>query len=200
MDHSPIFQIKITLLGTKPPVWRRIQVNATLGLGTFHHVLGKVMGWEDGHLHEFSARGFTWGPRNFLEDPWDHGDGPMDERKALVADLFTKAKSKARYVYDFGDEWTHDLVLEKILPEAALERVAVCLDGARACPPEDCGGVGGYDYLLEVLADPDHPDHEEKLDWLGGHFDPEAFSVDAVNKAFAPRPAKKRAAKKKAAG
>lgn len=193
---SPIFQIKVTLLGTKPPIWRRILVRATMDLGTFHHVLGAVMGWQGGHLHEFSARGLTWGPRDFVEDSWDDGEGPLDEETALVADLFTRAKSKACYLYDFGDSWDHDLLLEKMLDPAPMESVAVCTGGARACPPEDCGGVWGYGHLLQALADPNHPDHEEKLEWLGGPIDPEAFSLDQVNATFAPRPARKQSAKK----
>ncbi len=195
---SPAYQIKVTLRGTKPPIWRRILVRPELRLGTFHHVLGTAMGWLGGHLHEFVARGITWGPRNRFDDPWDDGAGPEDESKATVGDLFTGVKSKARYVYDFGDDWTHNLVLEKILPVAPMESIASCIGGARACPPEDCGGVWGYYDLLDALADPDHPDHKSALRWPG-RFDPEAFSADAVNAMFTPLPKRKPNAKKKTA-
>jgi hypothetical protein len=176
-----VYQLKITLRGVaKPPVWRRIAVPATLSLDLLHEVIQQAMGWEDGHLHMFST------PRRDYGSP-DPELGHADERGVTVAEVLARPGATMLYVYDFGDDWEHDIVLEKVFPPDPVASVS-CLAGKGACPPEDCGGVWGYASLKEALADPKHEEHEEYEDllaWLGldsaTDFDPARFSLDEVN-------------------
>ncbi|MEV5704675.1 plasmid pRiA4b ORF-3 family protein [Actinoallomurus sp. NPDC052274] len=176
------YQIKVQLLGvTKPPVWRRLQVPADLSLGELHDVIQAAMGWEDYHLHAFSAGGRRYGLP-------DRELGHRDERRVSLSQLLTEVGDKIRYTYDFGDGWEHDIVLEKVLSADAGVTGPVCTAGKGACPPEDCGGVWGYEALKATLADPDDEEHEERLDWLGlasgDEFAPKEFSVEEVNRSL----------------
>ena len=175
-----IYQLKVTLLGTRPPIWRRLLVPSDLNLAQLHDVLQVAMGWQDGHLHEFSAGGRRFGP----PDPQDQfmADDVGDERKVRVFDLFGRTGAKALYTYDFGDTWEHSIVLEKRLPAAPNMIYPICTDGQLACPPEDCGGIPGFYDLLGALRDPTHEEHQELRDWVGGDYDPEVFSIEAVNR------------------
>jgi len=173
-----IYQLKITLRDvTHPPVWRRIAVPAGLTLDLLHDVIQEAMGWEDDHMHVFST------PRREYGIP-DSDLGHTDERKVTLAEVLTRPGAKMRYTYDFGDDWEHDIVLEKLLPPDPAAELS-CLAGKGACPPEDCGGAWGYASLKETLADPDHEEHEDLLDWLGldraADFDPAQFRLDDVN-------------------
>jgi Plasmid pRiA4b ORF-3-like protein len=172
------YQLKVTLRGVaKPPVWRRIAVPAALTLDLLHEVIQQAMGWEDGHLHVFST------PRRDFGIP-DPELGHADERTVMVAEVLARPGATMLYTYDFGDDWEHDIVLEKILPADAGVGLS-CLAGKGACPPEDCGGAWGYAGLKEALADPHHEEHEDLLDWLGldsaADFDPAQFRLDEVN-------------------
>ena len=144
-----IYQLKVTLLDTNPPIWRRLLVPSDLNLAQLHDVLQVAMGWQDGHLHEFSAGGRRFGPR----DPEDQftADDVGDERKVRVSGLFGRTGAKALYTYDFGDTWEHNIVLEKRLPAAPNMIYPRCTDGQLACPPEDCGGIPGFYDLLDAL-------------------------------------------------
>jgi hypothetical protein len=178
LPGGDVYQLKITLRGvSKPPVWRRAAVPAGLTLNLLHDVIQQVMGWEGEHLHVFST------PRRNYGTP-DSDLGFADERKVALAEVLTRPGATMRYTYDFGDDWEHDIVLEKILPPDPVAGLS-CLAGKGACPPEDCGGSWGYDSLKEVLADLDHEEHEELLDWLGlgsaADFDPAQFRLDEVN-------------------
>ncbi len=173
-----IYQIKVTLADSQPPIWRRIQVKSDITLAKLHRVLQMVMGWTDMHLHQFAILEKRYG----VPDEEDVGlTETKDERKYKLHDLVRGEDSRFSYDYDFGDNWEHELLIEKVLPEEKGVRYPLCLDGARACPPEDVGGVWDYQSVLEALADPQHEDHDELLDWSGGHFNPEAFDVDDVN-------------------
>lgn len=180
-----IYQLKVTLLGTKPPIWRRLLVPAGLTLDVLHDVLQMAMGWTDSHLHEFSV-----GKKRFgAPDPEDElMDLPAvsDESTAHLFMVLGKAGAKARYTYDFGDCWEHAIVVEKVSPPGPGVAYPICVGGKLRCPPEDCGSIPGYYNLLEVIRDPTHEEHEEMMDWLGGEYDPEAFSVDDVNRRLAP--------------
>jgi hypothetical protein len=134
------------------------------------------MGWDDSHLHNFEIGEITYGAP---DEDGDFDPDEVDEESATVEAAF-KGHHGGTYTYDFGDCWEHEIVLEDA---ATLEplRYAACVDGRRACPPEDCGGIPGYAALIEVLSDPTHEDHEEIVGWLGGEFDPEAFNLVAVN-------------------
>lgn len=175
-----IYQFKVTLKGSKPPIWRRFQMpDGTLG--QLHDVLQDVMGWTDSHLHQFIIRGEYHGVPP--EDDLDFGMDMHDEEDTLISQVASSGgKVKFAYEYDFGDNWQHELVLEKILEPEPGSQYPRCLDGARACPPEDCGGVWGYVEFVEAMADPDHEAHDDLKEWIGGDFDPDRFSVEAINK------------------
>ena len=183
---SDIYQIKVTLLGTKPPIWRRLLVPADLTLAQLHNVLQIAMGWEDGHMHEFRV-----GQRRFGQpepaDPFMRMPRTESERTARLSAVLGRTGAKMIYTYDFGDGWEHGIVLEKQLPADPGTTYPLCIDGKLACPPEDCGGIPGFYDVLDALDDPDHERHEELSDWIGDHFDPQAFSVDSVNRKLAPK-------------
>lgn len=189
-----IYQIKVTLLGTEPPIWRRLLVPAHLTLSQLHDVLQAALGWDDGHMHEFSMGKERFGPPNPQDMETFMGMPPViDERTVPLSTVLVRIGGKLKYTYDFGDEWEHGIVLEKRLPADPNLTYPLCTEGRRACPPEDCGGIYGYYDLVEAIGDPDHERHEEMLDWIG-EFDPEAFSLDEVNRKM-PRERPRKAAK-----
>lgn len=176
-----IYQLKVTLLDTSPPIWRRLLVPADLSLAQLHDVLQVAMGWQECHLHEFSAGGRHFG----RPDPEDRfmGMPPVeDERRVRLSSVLRRIGGKIIYTYDFGDTWEHSIVLEKCLPAAPDMVYPVCIDGQLACPPEDCGGIPGFYDLLDAMRDPTHEEHKELKEWVGGDYDPEAFSIEAVNR------------------
>jgi hypothetical protein len=175
-----IYQLKITLLGTKPPIWRRALVPSEFTLDKLHRVLQAVMGWEDSHLHEFRVGRQRFGIPD-LEDDFMGGPRCIHERKVRLSEVLGRTGAKLDYTYDFGDSWEHTVTLEKILLPDADQRYPRCTAGKLRCPPEDCGGIGGFYNFLEAIDDPEHEQHDELLEWIGGTYDPEAFSLDAVN-------------------
>ena len=174
-----IYQLKVTLKGSKPPIWRRILL-PDVTLGQLHEILQVVMGWSNSHLHQFIVRGehYSMSP----EDDLDNGMETRHEESLLISQIATAGR-KVRFIYeyDFGDDWQHEVVLEKTLEPGAGLTYPLCLEGKRACPPEDCGGVWGYAGFLEAMSDSKHPNHREMKAWIGGRFDPEEFSVESVN-------------------
>lgn len=181
-ETSPIYQLKVTLQEVKPPIWRRIQVRANTTLPRLHDAIQVAMGWTDSHLHRFIVGDVEYG----LPDP-DFEDDMRSEQRVKLAQVVTTEKDWVGYEYDFGDSWTHKIVLERILPPDPAVHYPRCLAGQRACPPEDVGGVGGYAEFLEAIRDTEHPEHDAMLEWCGGVFDVEAFSLDAVNQALERR-------------
>ncbi len=179
MAKNDIYQIKVTLKHSKPPIWRRIQVRGDTKLSKLHLILQEVMGWENYHLHQFIVGG-TYISEPHLDDFYE----VEDERKFTLAQIVPGEKLKFTYEYDFGDNWQHELLVEKILPPEAGVDYPRCIKGKRACPPEDVGGVWGYDDFLDAIKDPDHPEHDDMLEWVGGEFEPEEFDLDAVNEAL----------------
>ena len=172
-----VYQIKVTLKGSKPPIWRRMQVTSDATLVRLHRILQRVMGWEGSHLYQFVIGGIAYGDPGMLSDL-----DVEDARTATFATLVRGEKSKFLYEYDFGDSWEHELLVEKILPREEGKRYPLCLAGKRACPPEDCSGIWGYVDFLAAIRDPQHPEHEAMLEWVGGEFDPDVFALDEVNK------------------
>lgn len=178
-----VYQLKITLKGITPPIWRRVLVPDDLDLAQLHHIFQVVMGWGDYHMHEFvhvadrQRRCFV--SREYLDEL--DGPGLFDEQTVRLHQLLSAPKDRLIYYYDFGDGWRHDVVLEKVQKADADTRAPVCLKGKRACPPEDCGGPNGYGAIEEILEDPEHEEYESTLEWLGGDYDAEAFDLDAVN-------------------
>ena len=175
---EPVYQLKISLKAIEPPIWRRVRVPGWILLPRLHMVIQKVMGWRDAHLHEFIIRNVHYGEPEPDEPHYE----VEPERNFSLREVAPLASLRFEYVYDLGDGWLHDVLVEQIDLRAEPLRSPVCLDGERACPPEDCGGFPGYEELLEILRDPDHPEHEERVDWLGGRFDSEAFDLAAVNR------------------
>lgn len=180
-NPQEIYQIKVTLLGTRPPIWRRLLVPANLTLEQLHVVLQLAMEWEDYHLHQFRI-----GQKRFgIPDPDDRLMGlpaVVNERTVRLHTVLGNVGAKTVYTYDFGDGWEHGITVEKIVPPEAGHAYPVCVDGKLHGPPEDCGGVPGFYNLLEAIGDPEHDQHEELRVWLGDDFDPEAFSLAEVNR------------------
>jgi len=178
---AEIYQLKVTLLGSRPPIWRQLLVPADLTLAQLHDVLQVAMGWQECHMHEFSAGGRHFG----RPDPEDHlmGMPPVeDECRVRLSSVLRQIGAKLIYTYDLGDSWEHSIVLRKCLPAAPTIAYAICTDGQLACPPEDCGGITGFYDLLDALRDPNHKQHKELKDWVGGDYDPKAFSIEGVNR------------------
>ena len=174
--HQNFYQLKITLMGTNPPVWRRIQVPATTDLEEFHEILQDTMGWQDCHLHAFHIDGVEYGePDPFLESDME------DEGDVRLHQVINSSGQKFFYEYDFGDSWEHEILVEKIIERKPGQNYPICLKGKGACPPEDCGGIPGYQELLRIIKDPKHPEYEEMMEWLDEPFDPNAFSLEEIN-------------------
>jgi hypothetical protein len=174
--------IKVVLRGARPPIWRRLEVPSESTLEQVHHTIQEAFGWAGYHLWVFETLSGEYG----LADP---ELGHRSAASRTLRQVAPNAGSRLRYTYDFGDGWDHDVSVEKVTaaePGIAYPR---CLTGRRACPPEDCGGIWGYEELIEVLSDPGHDEHEERLEWLGldsaQEFDPAAFDLAEVNAALA---------------
>ena len=179
-----IYQFKISLQGIVPAVWRRIQVPEDYSFWDLHVAIQDAMGWLDYHLHLFVIRRKHSRNATEIGIPNDYvleGDPKIHPGWEIpVSDYFTDVGIAADYVYDFGDDWQHEILLEGILLREKGQKYPRCIDGARACPPEDCGGVHGYSRVLEVLADPSDEEHESMLEWLGGKYDPQKFAPGKV--------------------
>jgi hypothetical protein len=177
--QQAVYQIKIVLLGTKPPIWRRVLVPAEFTLAQLHDVVQAAMSWEDSHLHAFRIGRQSFGVPS-MGGSLMGGPSYINERKVRLANVFDKTPSKAMYTYDFGDSWEHALTVERILAAKSNVAYPLCAGGKLAGPPEDCGGIPGFYHMLEAFADPNHEDHEDMRDWIES-FDPEAFSIEAIN-------------------
>jgi hypothetical protein len=175
--NAPVYQLRIELVDVQPEVWRTVLIPGSATLTKVHATILWGMGWEGGHLHEFTIGYEAYG----MPDPdFDDGRPVKLEGRYTLASAVGKLKS-FRYEYDFGDGWEHVIKVEKILPPDPSLKAPVCIAGANACPPEDCGGPMGYEEFLEAIADPKHEDHDDMLTWCGGSFDPTAFDLAGVN-------------------
>ncbi|MFI6540457.1 plasmid pRiA4b ORF-3 family protein [Nonomuraea sp. NPDC050547] len=176
-----IHRIKVTLVGSRPPIWRRLEVASTITLRALHTVLQAAFGWEDCHLWVFDSSLGRYG----VADRELQIAGAAARRLDQVAPA---GQDRLSYTYDFGDDWEHTILVEAVTSAEFGIAYPRCLDGRGACPPEDCGGVWGYDHLLEILADPHHEEHEDRLEWLGldsaDQFNPTAFDVARANTAL----------------
>jgi hypothetical protein len=178
---SATFQVKITLIGIEPPIWRRLQVPSSIRLCCLHSAFQVALGWTDSHLHQFEKDGKCWGVPEY--DEFEELD-LIDEDKTELNEVLTAAGESMTYVYDFGDNWRHEVVLEEITSVAEPIKKPVCTGGARRCPPEDVGGASGYEEFLEVIFDPTHEEFEHLVGWAGGSVHAEEFDVKAVNAAL----------------
>lgn len=179
--ESQIFQLKVTLKGIRPPIWRRILVKGNTTLLQLHDILQAVMGWYDYHLHVFFIGEKYYGDPQ--DDEYDDF-GTLDECDYRLVKVISGQGQRFTYEYDFGDGWEHDILVEKILEAEKGGHYPVCIKGKRACPPEDVGGIWGYENFLEAIHNPDHEEHDEYLEWIGGEFDPEEFDLEAINEAL----------------
>ena len=183
-QEPQVYQFKVGLLEIAPPIWRRIQVPETYSFWDLHVAIQDAMGWLDYHLHLFRIRKPGTGEVVQIgipdDDPFEGDEPILPGWEVPMARYFTRPGVVARYDYDFGDGWEHAITLEAILPRQKGKKYPLCLGGAQACPPEDCGGIGGYEDLLALIRDPSHEEHENMLQWLGGRFDPEKFDAKKV--------------------
>ena len=173
-----VFQIKVSLKGIVPLIWRRIQTQDCT-LVELHELLQVTMGWDFEHLYRFIIGGVEYADLDMAsqEDAQDACETNLSE--VLPA---KNRRPRFHYEYDFGDQWMHQLVVEERFPPERGVKYPTCVAGQRACPPEDCGGPWGYSDFVEAISDPDHRRHEEMLEWVGGEFDPERFDLESVNK------------------
>jgi len=169
-----VIALKVTLRGIRPPIWRRLEVPSRLSLRGLHGAIQAAMGWQGGHLYQFEIAGHSYG------DP-ANTDDVADDSRLTVGGVMTSGVKRFTYRYDFGDDWEHEIVVERKGPAVDGRRYPVCIAGKRNCPPEDCGGVWGYGDILAALAGPSSSAAEELLEWVGQDFDPEAFSLEIVN-------------------
>jgi len=177
---SDSLQIRVSLRGVSPEVWRRLVVPADCDFGQLHELLMAAMGWQGGHLHQFHVG----------ELPLTAADSEAEEfgedERGYALKALVEVGGSFDYLYDFGDSWEHTVVVEAEAEEGAVPR---CLDGERACPPEDCGGPERYQEICAALADSARPDAAELLEEFeelaGSGFDPEHFDVAEANAALA---------------
>jgi hypothetical protein len=174
--RSPVYQLRVSLAGIKPDIWRRLLLSGDTRIDKLHDILQRLMGWSNTHLHTFVVS------ERQLSSPGSDLEDMEDETRVRLSDIAPRVKDRFVYYYDLGDGWRHDVVVEEIAQ--ADERFGaspLCIEGARACPPEDCGGAGGYEEFVAAVTDPRHERHEEMLEWNGGGFDPEAFDLMRAN-------------------
>jgi len=179
---APIYQIKIGLRDAKPPIWRRVLVQADVSLARLHSIIQIAFGWDDSHMHVFET------PYGDFGRP-DRELGYRAEKPVTLEQVAQQAKDKIQYTYDFGDSWSHEILVEKVLARDPALSYPRCVGGRRAAPPDDSGGIWGYESLVEALTDPRHPDHQDRLEWMGlddaSQFDAAAFDPEQVNQALA---------------
>jgi len=183
-DHAnAVYQFKISLLGCKPAIWRRIQMQDCT-LDKLHEHIQTAMGWTNSHLHQFEIKGKRYGDPELLDDGFDDFDC-IDSTTMMLSEIVPKTGKRFafRYEYDFGDGWEHEVLFEGCPPLEKGRKYPLCLEGERACPPEDVGGVWGYTEFLEALADPKHERHDDFVEWVG-EFDPEKFEAKQATKAM----------------
>ncbi|MFC1717739.1 plasmid pRiA4b ORF-3 family protein [Candidatus Poribacteria bacterium] len=176
-ESALVYQMKVTLLDIRPPIWRRFLVTSDRTLYRLHLILQSIMGWENYHLYRFTIDGIRFGePDEEYEPDIKH------TRRTKLRNVIDAENQKIFYTYDYGDSWEHEILVEKILPMKPGSQYPICLEGERACPPEDCGGTPGYGRLLEIIQNPDDEEYEHIMLWLGGYFDPEVFDLQEVNR------------------
>jgi hypothetical protein len=176
-----VHRLKIGLRGAKPPIWRRIEVASDTSLEQLNDLIQAAFGWLGGHLWVFTTANDEFGPA-------DAELGFRDAARPTIAMVVPRAGDRLRYIYDFGDDWQHNIVVEQVAAADATATYPRCLDGRRAAPPDDCGGIGAYEELLEALADPGNPDHAERTQWLGDRvpieWNPASFDRAAIDSAL----------------
>jgi hypothetical protein len=177
-ETTVVFQIKVSLMGIAPLIWRRVQT-LDCTLADLHDLLQVTMGWEFEHLYRFIIGGVDYADLDMAGD--EDAQDACDTNLSAILPAQNR-RPRFHYLYDFGDQWMHQLVVEERLSPEQGTKYPICVAGQRACPPEDCGGPWGYPDFVETISDAHHRRHEETLEWVGGEFDPERFDLDSVNK------------------
>lgn len=180
-----IYQLKIELVNSEPLIWRRITVPDDTPFDQLHDIIQITMGWENTHLYEFKVKDIT--VRDFDADI-DTGDNPDDEdaMDTYLDELLTKEDTQFTYTYDFGDQWEHRITLEEILPPSAAPGEPQCIGAEGSCPPEDCGGIARYQDIVKILADENHPEHDDlKEAYMDALDDAALVDVNDINEALA---------------
>ncbi|MDH4449615.1 MAG: plasmid pRiA4b ORF-3 family protein [Rhodoferax sp.] len=175
-----IFHLHIELLNVEPLVWRRVWVPETVKLKKLDRIIQESMGWTHSHLHAFTIEGKRYGSQE--QDDWGMDANLLDEKRYAIRDVLGEVGFEFSYVYDFGDDWMHRIVVERIEAATALNNWAMCVAGENACPPEDVGGPPGYEMFRDAMADKSHPHFADYWTWTGGPFDPKAFDMNLANK------------------
>jgi hypothetical protein len=173
-------QIRVSLMGSEPLIWRRVRLSGETTLEELHYVIQVVMDWENYHMHRFVASDRVYGvDEDFMPDP-------QSERSVTLWEVIPQPQDRLLYEYDFGDGWEHEILVEELLAPEEGVRYPVCVEGEYAAPPEDCGGIPGYYMMLEAIEDEENPDHEEMLEWIGGDFDPVTVDLEEINRRLEP--------------
>ena len=183
-SKKQVLRFRIELQGIAPSIWREIVVPSSYSFWDLHVAIQDAMGWLDCHLHAFRIRDPKTGGAAEIGIPLEDDFG--DDRQVLagwevsVLSYLNEPGHSAEYEYDFGDGWNHHVLLQEIMDRERGAKYPRCTGGERACPPEDCGGIWGYQALLEILGDPAHEEYEEMREWVGDRFDPGQFDPDRV--------------------
>lgn len=174
---SRILQLRVSIRGMSPPVWRKLLINSDTTLHELHLMIQAAMGWYNCHLYEFS-----YGQDKYSNlDHWDEiPEEEIDSTQVTLGDLDLSEGDELTYLYDFGDNWEHTVSVQKILAQDTSYRLPACIGGKRNCPPEDCGGVYGYYDVLKTAGDPQDPEHDEMVEWLG-EYNPEEFDMQLAD-------------------
>ena len=180
-----IFRLRIELLDIEPPIWRVVELPSKSTFAELHRVIQASMGWQNSHLHEFRLEDACYG----VPEP---GEDTIDESSVQLQEVLEGKDWAILYLYDFGDDWAHDILVEDVLASEPGVSYPRLVDGGRACPPEDCGGVMGYSNLLTTLSKPRNREYKRLREWVGSDFDPERFSVEEANRQLQQEPGRKR--------
>jgi hypothetical protein len=176
-DVASCYRLKITLADVRPPVWRRIEILGDTTLARLHRIIQATMGWEDSHLHVFRIGDLQYG----VPDP----ELPfVNEKRVRIDEIVGRARQRFAYLYDFGDHWLHNVVVESISPADPHTTYPRLIDGCGACPPEDVGGPPGYESFIAIIRDQSHPEHARMQEWVGGRFDPAVLDSDGITSAL----------------
>jgi hypothetical protein len=180
VNSQSAYVLRASIKGAKPSIWRKLSVPADCTLGELHKILQIAFDWDNGHMHSFTINSVEYG---MADMGFDYGNDMADEDSVRLYDLNLQPKQKFSYLYDFGDSWEHEIGVSEIVP-AGDEKWDLtcprCLEGERAGPLEDSGGIWGYEDMLEILADPNHEEYEETHDWAGD-VDPEYVDIEEIN-------------------
>ena len=178
---NEIIQLKVSLEGSDPLIWRTLLINRETTFFELHHIIQLAMGWKNYHLFEFNLDGYRVGMIEENEEGYGSNQ-LLDANKTLLTDIISLEKDRFHYNYDFGDYWMHEVTVEKLLPKEEKTVYPVCVNGELNCPPEDCGGIGGFYNMLKILQDKRHPEYKDMRTWIGKKYDPLAFDTVKVNK------------------